>query len=144
MILWLCCYLGFAVVNLAAADILIKDNGQKIIGEMTLIAKDYIEFKVETTPGYFEWMKVPKQELLAVIGKNKKILYPRDKYDEISINYGKVKLRNSRDEELYHRRQEENLKAQTTLEKEEKNHLKTAALLGGIGGLMIWTLIDGK
>ena len=128
----------------AKADTLVLVNNQKITGELMHIAHEYIEFKTEPTPGNPEWLKVYKKHLLAVVNDQGKLIYPRDKFDENALNYGKVRIRNEREKQLYLQRVQENLKVQRSLESEEKNRYKVAALVGGLSGIMLWALLDSK
>ena len=137
----------FAVMIFAIplfADILVLDNGQKIKGELLEIADDYIEYKAEMTVGEPEWVKVRKKDLLAVIDSNGKLAYPRDKFDENSLNYGKVRIRNQKEKQLYFLRKTENQKIQNTIELRERDKYKVAALVGSLSGIMLWALMDNK
>ena len=126
------------------ADILILDNGQKIPGELLEIADDYIEYKIETNLGEPEWVKVMKKDLLAVIDRSGKLAYPRDKFDENSINYGRVRIRSAAERELYRQRKAENQQTQSILESREREKYRVAALVGGLSGIMLWALIGNK
>ncbi len=126
------------------ADILVLDNGQKIKGELLEIADEYVEYKAESNVGEPEWVKVRKQDLLAIIDGSGKLAYPRDKFDENSLNYGKVKIRNRKERRIYLQRRTENQQNQSTLELREKDKYKVAALVGSLSGIMLWALIDNK
>ena len=127
----------------AQGDVLILANEKRFEGEISLIANDYIEFKTEQVTGSTEWIKIPKQKMLAVVDDNGKIIYPRDKYDENALNYGSVKLRDAKDLVNYRARKRENIANQLRLEKAEKNKYKVAAIIGGLAGLMILTISNG-
>lgn len=128
----------------AHGDILVLDNGKRVQGTMTEIADEYIEFKAELEPGNVEWLKVYKKDLLAVINQQGKLAYPRDKYDENSLNWGRVPIRSSRDKQVYLQRKKQNLSRQQELELRERDKYKVAALVGSLSGIMLWALIDNN
>lgn len=124
------------------ADILILVDNQQLQGRLTFIGDNYIEFKIEQSPGEYEWVKVYKKNLLAVVSNKGKIIYPRDKYDENAMNFGKVRLRNKQEAEIYRDRKEQNKKAQIECEKREKNKYKVAAVVGSFGSIMLLTFLN--
>jgi hypothetical protein len=132
------------VVGPLNADLLILDNGQKLNGEMIKIADDYIEYKAESSPGDVEWLKVMKKDILAVLNRSGKLSYPRDKFDENSLNFGKIRLRNEKERQTFEQRKSQNQNIQTTLELREKDKYKVAAIVGSLSGIMLWALIDNK
>lgn len=132
------------IVTSVRADILILANNKRVHGELTLIGDKYLEFKVEEIPGEPEWVKVAKNNLLAVVSSAGRLLYPRDKYDENVLNYGKVKIRNKKEAVIFLERKKENQQAESIMEKKDKERFKVAALLGGLSGLMIWALLDNQ
>ncbi len=123
-------------------DILIRVEKSQMYGEITAIADDYLEFKKQVSPGEYEWIKVPKQELLAVISNKGNILYPRDKYDENALNYGRIKVKSSQDKKKYLERKKNNKQIQSKLEHGEKNRYKTAFIAAGTSCLVIWAVIN--
>lgn len=127
----------------ALADKLILSNEKRIDGEISLIANDYIEFKTDQFTGETEWIKIEKQKVLAVLDAKGKIVYPRDKFDENVLNYGKVRLQNKSDLAKYRARKRENITNQLRNEKAEKKKYKVAAIIGGIAGLMVFTISNG-
>jgi hypothetical protein len=131
-------------VHFCSADVLVRMDRVKIHGKLSLIADTYIEFVKDKSPGQQEWIKVDKKEILAILNSSGKLIYPRDKYDEIALNYGKVKLRTAQDVLKYKQRKTENSNVQTCHEQTEKNRFKVAAVIGGLGGLMAWAFIQGK
>ena len=126
------------------ADLLILDNGQKLTGKMIKIADDYIEYKAESSAGDVEWLKVNKKDLLAVLGTDGKLAYPRDKFDENSLNFGKIRLRDEKERTKFEQRKKVNQDVQQTIELREKDKYKVAALVGSLSGIMLWALIDNK
>lgn len=125
------------------ADVLITAANKRIKGKLSYIGEGYIEFEVETKDGSGEWKKIDKKEILVILDEQKKIMYPRDKYDEIALNYGKVKLRTAQDVQRYKERKTENLSVQKINEQKEKNRFKVAAVIGSLGGLMAWAFLQG-
>ena len=85
-----------------------------------------------------------KKDMLAVLDKSGKLAYPRDKFDEISLNYGKIKLRNGKEKQIFEQRKQQNQSIQQTIELRERDKYKVAALVGGLSGIMLWALIDNK
>ncbi len=134
----------WGIATSVRADVLILANNKKVHGELTLIGDKYLEFKVEEIPGEPEWVKIPKNNLLAVVSSAGRLLYPRDKYDEIALNYGKVKIRNKQEATIFLERKKENQQAELMMERKDKERFKVAALVGGLGGLMIWALLDNQ
>ncbi len=126
------------------ADTLVLANKQQIPGQLSLIADDYIEFRVSKAPDQYEWIKVSKKILLAVVDEQKKIVYPRDKYDENALNYGKVRLRNEKEAHAYLQRKKTNQQVQIENEKSENGRYKVAAIIGSLSGLMLWAMLDSK
>ncbi len=137
-------YLMLFLVITAHADYLLLDNNKKIYGEMTAIAHDYIEFSIQDVSGENQWLKVPKKQVLAILSDQKKILYPRDKFDENALNHGRIRARNKKEELILKKRQLENIETQRELENEEKNRFKVAAVIGGLSGLMLYAFLDGR
>jgi hypothetical protein len=133
----------FSVIT-AHADYLLLDNNKKLYGEMTAIAHEYIEFTVQDLSNENKWLKVPKKQVLAVLSDQKKILYPRDKFDENALNYGRIKPKNKKEKLVLKKRQLENIKTQRALENQEKNRFKVAAVIGGLSGLMLYAFLDGR
>jgi hypothetical protein len=131
-------------VQLSAADVLVRMDRVKIRGKLSAIADTYVEFVEEKSPGQEEWIKVDKKKILVILNSRGKLIYPRDKYDEIALNYGKVKLRTAQDVLKYKQRKTENSTVQSNQEQTEKNRFKIAAVIGGVGGLMAWAFIQGK
>jgi len=136
--------LFFFLAPFAKADILILVDNHQFRGKISLIADDYIEFRLEKSVGESEWIKVYKKDLLAVVNERGKIVYPRDKYDENALNWGKIRLRNKKEAQIYLMRKKMNRIRQLENEKQEKNKYKVAALVGGLSGLMLWAFLDGK
>jgi hypothetical protein len=136
--------LALTLFNTSQADTLIKMDRTRLRGKLSLIADTYVEFTVEKNSGQQQWLKVDKKEILVILDHRKKLLYPRDKYDEIALNYGKVKLRTAQDVQKYKQRKTENSAVQAMQEQTEKNRLKTAAVIGGLGGIMAWVFVQGK
>jgi len=139
----------WAIILLASApalraDTLLLANKQQIQGELSLIADDYIEFRVAKAPDQYEWIKVSKNILLAVLDEQKKILYPRDKYDENALNCGKVRLRNEKEARVFLQRKKANQQTQLENEKSENGRYKVAAIIGSLSGLMLWAMLDSK
>jgi len=132
------------IMTSVRADKLILANNKKVQGELTLIGDKYLEFKVEEIPGEPEWIKVSKKDLLAVVSSAGRLLYPRDKYDENALNYGKVKIRNKQEAAIFLERKKENRQAELMMERKDKERFKVAALVGGLSGLMIWALLDNQ
>ena len=134
--------LGFVlgVSTSVKSDVLILSDKQKIKGEISLIADDYIEFKTDKISGKTEWIKYPKKKIIAIVDENGKIVYPRDKYDENALNYGKVRLRTKKDLAEYRARKRENIANQLRNEKTEKERYKMAVIVGGIASLMVMTV----
>lgn len=128
----------------AWGDILLLINKKEYRGQLKRIAAEYVEFVNEETPGESEWIKIYKKDLLVVVNERGKIIYPRDKYDENALNYGKVRLKTRKEVEIYNRRIKHNQQVQRHIEQNEKNRYKVAALVGGLGGLMIWAFIDSR
>jgi len=128
----------------AYGDILILADRSQLHGDLVLIADRYIEFKSEKSPGDFQWLKIAKKSILAVLNDRKKIIYPRDKFDENALNYGRIPLRDAREQALYNKRRYLNRLAQLRAEKRERDRFKVAALLGSISGVMLWVLLDGR
>ncbi len=136
--------LGLAWTHFCQADTLIKMDKTRLKGKLSLIADTYVEFTVEKSGGQQHWIKVDKKEILVILDKRKKLIYPRDKYDEIALNYGKVKLRTAKDVQKFKERKTENALVQAQQMQSEKNRLKTAAVIGSLGGLMAWVFVQGK
>ncbi len=134
----------FFVAISSHADILLTIDNQKIAGELSVIADEFIEFKQQDYPGENEWIKVSKKHILAVVSSDGKIIYPRDKFDENALNYGRIPLRNETEQQKYLRRQLENRKAEQHLEQNEGKRYRVAAVIGGLGGLMIYALLGGQ
>ena len=133
-----------AMVQICHADILVLVGKEQLQGTLTVIGDKYVEFKHEKSPGLSEWIKVLKKDLLAVVGENGKIIYPRDKFDENALNFGRVKIRNEKEAEIYTQRQIINRRNESISEKKEKNRFKVAALVGGLSGLMVWALLGSR
>lgn len=131
-------------ISAARADTLILANKQKVQGSLSLIADDYLEFRVEKSLEQFEWIKIPKKSLFAVLSDQGKVVYPRDKFDENALNFGKVKLRDKKEVDTFLKRKKANRLAQAENEKSEKGKYKVAAIIGGLSGLMLWAVIDTK
>jgi len=137
--------IGFSLMLLSqvcAADTLIKIDRSRMHGKLSLIADTYIEFITNKKDGQQQWIKVDKKEILAIVGGKGKLLFPRDKYDEMALNYGKVKLRTAQDVAKYKQRKSEAILVQEQHEQEEKNRFKIAAMIGGVGGLMAWAFFQ--
>ena len=142
-ILWIYVAL-FIVTNVVHADILLLRNKQRIRGEMSLVADDYIEFKRDLSAGENEWIKLSKKSVVAIVSDKGKLIYPRDKFDENALNYGKIRIRNENEKKTYLERKKTNKLAQLTNERQEKDRFKVAALVGGLGGIMVWAFLDGR
>lgn len=123
------------------ADYLIFSNNKKIKGSLCLIGASYIEFKTDDLGMNTQWIKVPKKDILCITNDDGKIIYPRDKFDENALNYGKVKIRTHEDKEKYQMRQTENEQAEKMNNSAERNRYKTAALVSLVGGVMALILI---
>ncbi|HNR67435.1 MAG TPA: hypothetical protein PKN04_06740 [bacterium] len=128
----------------AQADVLITVDKQKFIGRLSLIAHEYIEFENYPHPGEKEWLKVYKKDLLAIVDDRGKIIYPRDKFDENALNWGKVRLRSDKEKKIYEERQMENNQQQVLHESQEKSKYRVAAVIGGLSGLMLYAFLDGR
>jgi len=126
------------------ADNLILSNEKRIKGSLSLIGNDYIEFKTDHVSGNTDWIKVSKKSVLAIVNDDGKIIYPRDKFDENALNFGKVKLRNTEDLAKYRARKQNNKSNQFRNESAEKNRFKVAAIIGGLAGLMVLTVTGGR
>ena len=126
------------------ADVLLLANKKQIQGAISLIADDYIEFEMSKNFDQKEWVKIPKQYVVAVVNENGKIVYPRDKFDENALNYGKIKFRTEKEKEIYLERKKVNKISQVENEKRDNNRYKVAAIVGGISSLMLWAFLDGK
>jgi hypothetical protein len=131
-------------VHTAFADVLLLSNNKQIEGNISLVANDYIEFLVGDEWNNKEWLKVPKKVILAILNREGKIIYPRDKFDENALNYGRVKIRNEKEKEIYLNRKKANQARQIENEKKESKRYKIAALLGGLSGLMLWAFMDSR
>ena len=142
LVLW--AIIALVAVPALRADTLLLANKQQISGELSLIADDYIEFRVSRTADQYEWIKVSKKILLAVLDDQKKIVYPRDKYDENALNYGKVRLRNEKEARVFLQRKKANQQSQLENEKSENGRYKVAAIIGSLSGLMLWAMLDSK
>ncbi|HPN33248.1 MAG TPA: hypothetical protein PK843_01935 [bacterium] len=137
--------IGFSLMlfsQFCAADTLIKIDRSRTHGKLSLIADTYIEFVINKKDGQQQWIKVDKKEILDIVGSKGKLIYPRDKYDEMALNYGKVKLRTAQDVVKYKQRKSESILAQEQHEQAEKNRFKIAAMIGGVGGLMAWAFFQ--
>lgn len=132
------------LVSLSNADILLTVDNQKLLGKITVIGEEYIEYETQTAPGETEWIKVHKKDIIAVVDDNLNLVYPRDKFDENALNYGRIPIKNKKEKRLYELRQRENKLAQQKAEKKEKNRFKIAALVGGLSGLMLYALLGGE
>ncbi|MBN1540551.1 hypothetical protein JW992_00265 [candidate division KSB1 bacterium] len=142
---WLGILIGlFFGIGLLRADVLVTADNQKYVGKITLIAKEYLEFEHATHPGEKEWLKVLKKDILAVVDDRGRIIYPRDKFDENALNYGKVRVRNEKESEIYKKRQIETFMQQNLHESQEKKKYRVAAVIGGLSGLMLYAFLDGR
>ncbi|MBN1998775.1 hypothetical protein JW935_14545 [candidate division KSB1 bacterium] len=130
-------------VGLAAADILVTVQNEQIEGTLSNIADTYIEFKLDN-PVKQEWIKVEKKNLMAVVDQKGKIVYPRDKYDENALNYGRIKINSREDAKKYAIRKQQNLQVQRKIERRDSSQFRTAVIVGGISGLMLWAFLDTK
>jgi len=139
-----CIIIVSALGSVLKADTLILIDRRQFRGSLTLIADEYIEFRLEKSFNDNEWIKVYKKDLLAIVNDRGKIVYPRDKYDENALNWGKVRLRNKQEARIYLERKKMNRLRQLENEKQEKNRYKVAVLVGGLSGLMLWAFLDGK
>src|SRR3990172_6445091 len=129
----------------AFADILVLSNNKQIEGNISLIADDYVEFLVgDQWNNNKEWLKVPKKVIVAILNGEGKIIYPRDKFDENALDYGRVKIRNEKEKEIYQNRKKANQARQLQTEKKESKRYKIAALVGGLSGLMLWAFMDSR
>jgi hypothetical protein len=132
------------LASAAAADVLIFASNKRAKGKLSYIGESHIEFIFDTKDGSGEWKKVDKKEILVILDDHKKMIYPRDKFDEMALNYGKVKLRTTLDVQRYKDRKMENLSTQRMNEQKEKSRFKVAAVIGGLGGLMAWAFLQGN
>jgi len=124
-----------------SADTLIRMDRVRIYGKLSVIGDTYVEFVEKKGTNGQQWIKVFKKDILAILDGRGKLLYPRDKYDEVALNYGKVKLRTAQDVSKYKQRKSQYIQAQAQHEKREKKHYKIAAFIGGVSGLMAYTFI---
>jgi hypothetical protein len=131
-------------VQQAFADILVLANNKHLQGEISLVGDDYVEFIVGDEWNNKEWLKVPKKAIIAILSEEGKIIYPRDKFDENALNYGRVKLRNEKEKEIYLSRKKANQTRQIENEKKDSKRYKIAALVGGLSGLMLWAFMDSR
>ena len=76
---------------------------------------------MEASTGNYEWQRIIKKDLLAIVSEEGKIIYPRDKYDENVMNYGRVRLRNGNEAEIYQQRKNRNKQAQIRHKKINNN-----------------------
>jgi hypothetical protein len=132
------------LVSTARADVLIFASNKRAQGKLSYIGESHIEFIFDTRDGKGEWKKVDKKDILVILDDHKKMIYPRDKYDEMALNYGKVKLRTAADVQRYKDRKMENLSTQQMNEQKEKNRFKVAVVIGGLGGIMAWAFLQGN
>ena len=133
--------LVFITASVSSADRLITSDKRYINGELSLIANDYVEFRTDQLSGTTEWVKISKRKILAILGNNGHIIYPRDKFDENALNFGKIRVKNNKELEVYRNRKRQNISNQLRNEKAEKQRFKIAALIGGLAGLMVMTII---
>lgn len=142
LVSFFCVIMAFLLVaSPCSADQLIFSNNKKIKGSLCLIGTTYIEFKTDDLGPNTQWIKVPKKDLLCITSEDGKIIYPRDKFDENALNFGKVKIRTHEDKEKYQLRQQENDQAEKLNHSAERNRYKTAALVSLVGGVMALILI---
>ena len=127
--------------NSVFADTLIFSNNKKIHGSLTLIATKYIEFKTDELGPRTQWVQIYKKDILLILDDAGKIMYPRDKFDENALNYGKVKIRTEDEARKYNLRKQENIQAERISKDLERNKYKTAALVSLVGGVMALILI---
>lgn len=136
---WIMAFLLTASVGFA--DQLIFSNNKKIKGSLCLIGTTFVEFKTDELSSNTQWIKVPKKDILCITDEDGKIIYPRDKFDENALNFGKVKIRTQADKEKLQMRQQENDQAEKQSNSAERNKYKTAALVSLVGGVMALILI---
>jgi hypothetical protein len=132
------------IASSAMADVLILASNKRAKGKLSYIGETHIEFIFDSKDGSGEWKKIDKKDILVILDDHKKIMYPRDKYDEMALNYGKVKLRTTLDVQRFKDRKMQNLSTQKMNEQKEKNRFKVAAVIGGLGGLMAWVFLEGN